>query len=448
MKLFKFQLLICAFLFPIFVTAQIENVIVEKYYISDDFDALDTIGGKLPAGSTTYRIFIDLPQGSKLMKIYGDNNHEFSIKSTKPFFNNKADGQTFGKDIAVSRYQTNTVALDSWLTLGQIAKTVPGNNYFGVLKTDDTDGSFVGGKNNDGGSMKLPFGLLNNVTKSMGIPLTKADGITTSSNTPSSWQDYGIKDFFTKDDSTVFGSLKIGNSFRSRNFALSSSGVMGVDTIKNQVLIAQITTEGEISFSLNVEVLENTNGIPTKVQYVSNDSILLKNTNYNEKYSGFLNFPVSCGCTDPNFLEYNPKLVCSETNACKTPIVIGCTDTMACNFDPKANVMVHNLCCYPGQCNDRDISQVCPSLQENDFTFEIQPNPTNDYIFLNATTGSNNDFTYELFNAYGQSVLKVDLGKVTKINNEKIDLRNLENGLYHLRMIVGDKIKSTLLMKY
>ena len=447
MKLFKFQLLICTLLFPIFVKAQIENVIVEKYYISDDFDALDTTGGNLPAGSTTYRIYVDLPQGSKLLKIYGDKNHEFSIKSTKPFFNNKADGQTFGKDIAQSRYQNNTVALDSWLTLGQTAKTIPGSNYFGILKKDDKDGSFVGGKNNDGGSMKLPFGLLKNVNKNAGLPLTIADGITTSANTPSSWQDYGIKDFTTKDDSTIFGSLKIGNQFKSRNFALTNSGTIGVDTIKNQILIAQVTTEGEISFSLNLEVLELINGIPTKVQYVSNDSILLKDTEHNEKYAGFLKYPLTCGCIDPNYLEYNSKLVCSEAGACKSAIVIGCMDTMACNFDPKANVMLHNLCCYPGQCNDRDISKVCPTLLENDFTFEIQPNPTNDFVLLNATTGSSQNFNYELFSAYGQSLLKVNLGNVTKINNEKIDLTNYENGLYHLRMIVGDKVQSTLIMK-
>ena len=71
------------------------------------------------------------------------------------FFNNILDGQTFGKDFIKGRYLENTVALDTWLTLGQTARQ--GTKYFyGILKDQDTDGSFVGGVNNDGGSALVP----------------------------------------------------------------------------------------------------------------------------------------------------------------------------------------------------------------------------------------------------------------------------------------------------
>ena len=55
--------------------AQIEQLIMETYYISDANDATDTIGGQLEEGSTTYRIYVDLLPGSRLLSIYGDENH-------------------------------------------------------------------------------------------------------------------------------------------------------------------------------------------------------------------------------------------------------------------------------------------------------------------------------------------------------------------------------------
>ena len=95
---------------------------MEKYYISDSIDETDTTGSVLPAGSKTYRIYIDLMPGSKIKKIYGDVNHALKISSTATFFNNSVDGQSFAKDFSKNRYLENTVALDTWLTLGQTTK--------------------------------------------------------------------------------------------------------------------------------------------------------------------------------------------------------------------------------------------------------------------------------------------------------------------------------------
>ena len=67
--------------------AQLEKVIVEKYYVSDDKDSTDTFGGVLKSGSTTYRIYVDLMPGSKLMKMYADANHKVEFASTEVFFN-------------------------------------------------------------------------------------------------------------------------------------------------------------------------------------------------------------------------------------------------------------------------------------------------------------------------------------------------------------------------
>lgn len=438
-----FSILITSF----FTQAQIENVLVEKYYVSDDFDALDTNGGHLLAGTTTYRIFVDLPKGSKLLRIYGDKNHPFSIKSTEPFFNHKTDGQSFGKDFTKARLSNNTVALDSWLTIGQICKSTGNQTYYGVPKEQDKDSSFIGGKNNDGGSSNIPFGLLNNSDPNTGTPLYLKDGVQLTSTTVSSWGDYGVKNFINSDDSTIFGSIVSGKEFKSRNFYLGNSGTMGVDTVTNQILVAQLTTAGELTFSLNIEVLELINGIPTKVQYVSNDSILKNEGSYNEKYSGFLKYPFTCGCLDKNYLEFNPKAVCSDQQACKTKVVLGCIDPMACNYDPTANVMVHNLCCYPGSCNNRDISVVCPSMLENSLTFEIHPNPTQNSLYLNAKTGSEQFMSYEIYDVFGTKVISKVLGAKSTVVDEEISTEQLSNGIYHIRLTVGTATESKTFIK-
>ena len=150
MKYFKtlFLFVIIIFIDHSSAIAQIKKVFVETYYISDSYDATDTIGGGIPTGSKTYRVYLQLEKGSKLQKIYGDVNHALIINSTENFFNNLSDGQTFGKDFNKNRLLENTVALDSWLTLGQTTKNAA-KTYFGVPKTYDQSGSFIGGANND-----------------------------------------------------------------------------------------------------------------------------------------------------------------------------------------------------------------------------------------------------------------------------------------------------------
>jgi len=431
----------------IYTQAQIENVLVEKYYISDDFDGLDTNGGHLLPGSVTYRVYIDLAKGSKLLRIYGDNNHPFILKSTETIFNHKSDGQSFGKDFTKSRFNNNTVALDSWLTIGQISKTNNNQTYYGIPKDQDSDSSFIGGINNDGGSNAIPFGLLNNTNPNAGIPLFKKDGIQLVNNTLNNWGDYGVKNFLNSEDSTIFGSIVTGKEFKSSNFYLRNDGTTGPDSVKNQILIAQVTTAGEISFAINVEVLETINGIPTKVQYVSNDSILKQNDGFNEKFSKFLKYPFACGCIDQNYVEFNPKAVCSDQATCKTKVIVGCTDPKACNYDPSANVMVHNLCCYPGSCNNRDIAEVCPSLLEESLTFDIHPNPSHNYLYINAKTGKEELIGYTIYDVFGNNVLTKTLGNKSVLIEEEVNIEKLPNGIYHLRLSVGNTMESKTFIK-
>ncbi len=416
---------------------------METYYISDNFDSTDVTGGKVDAGSTTYRIYVDLKPGSVLTKIYGDANHRAKIASTTPFYNHSTEGQTFAKDFIKARYEESTVALDTWLTLGQTTKKQGAITNFGILKAQDTNGSFIGGTNNDGGSAVITGGLLVNNVPAMHIPLTTADGMDTMVNVPTTWIDNGIRDFVSGNDSTIFGSLVTGTEFISNNFSLQNTGVTGVVPDSNQILIAQLTTKGQLSFELNLEVQVMVDSVPTIIKYVANDSILLAG----EEMNAFLTYPFICGCTDPNYMEFSPAFACYAPGTCITPIVYGCMDTMACNYDPTVNFSIPGLCCYPGFCADRDITVVCPSINGSQFEFEIYPNPTNDDLYLNVKAGDNQEMKYTVYNSFGVVVFEKDLGSINLIENEKIDLSNCDSGLYHIKVTVGDKFDSKLFMK-
>jgi hypothetical protein len=435
--------LILSFFIGQYASAQLEKVIVEKYYVSDANDATDIDGGGVPVGSTTYRIYVDLKPGTVLKRIYGDATHPFSISSSEVFFNNVLDGRTFSKDFIKARYSENTVALDTWLTLGQTAKQGT-KYYYGILKDQDTDGSFVGGVNNDGGSALVPSGLLINEDPSCGIPLTVADGMDTLNSAPTNWQSYGLLDFFSGADSTMFGSLIPQSSFESTDFVLSCSGVQGTVADSNQVIIAQLTTMGELAFTMNitVEVLEN--GIPTLINYVGKDTLLQEGQIFNP----YLSYPYYCGCNNPDFVEYNSSFVCFEPGSCITPVVFGCTDSLACNYNPLVNASIPELCCYPGSCAGRNIEQVCPGLMGNDFDVNVYPNPTSGDMTMNIISGTaNSNWSYEVYNTYGSVKLSglfstIDLNVVMPL-----DLSNLDQGMYQLKVSNGELSKHKLFIK-
>ena len=419
-------ILSCFFLSPVF--SQIENVIVETYYISDANDATDTLGGGLPIGSKTYRVYADLAPNAKIKRLYGDANHPIIIRSTQPFFNNKADGKTFGYEFPKTRLDENTVALDTWLTIGQT--TTNSSKQAGVLKVNDTNGSFIAGNGvHDGGSAEILEGLLNNNDPEAGIPINEADGNDTLENLPSSGESIGILNPIDETDSTIFGSIVSGNQFESRNASVFNSGTKGVDTTLNHVLLAQLTTTGELYFELNLEIeVEGPNGNQI-IKYVSRDSSLAQD----ELLSSSLVYPPQCGCLDPDYLEYSPTFACGTPDSCRTLIVFGCLDPLACNYNVNANFNIIDLCCYIGDCNDLDISIVCPELSINDLAEQkliLFPNPGKDMVSVQANFNSHNWVSVQIINAIGQVVYTNSQLKPSSGNTILLDDLNFNPGVY------------------
>ncbi|MBL7943829.1 MAG: hypothetical protein JNM00_13735 [Flavobacteriales bacterium] len=312
----------------------LENIIVETYYVSDANDATDTDGGFLAPGSVTYRIYVDMLPGYELQAVYGNGNHELRIETSTLFFNNVDRGEQIGRLIPDNRIDENTVAVDSWVAMGG-ATTL----RTGVLKTDDANGSLVGGANNDGGSAGIAAGLLSNNDPLAGIPLTVADGLSPV---------VGPTVTVVGLDLSVFDNVNAGPVFTSNGGAWSVlEGIQGI-TADNYVLIAQITTDGEFSFQLNVQL-----GTPTGdvEQYVASNPIGA------EQYFAGLTYPIPStpGCMDDTACNYNPDAT-EDDGSCVYP---GCTDDTACNYDGGAGCD-DGTCTYAG-CTDPQASNYDPA---------------------------------------------------------------------------------------
>lgn len=418
-------------LFTSGIHAQLEKVIVETYYISDSIDAADTTNGILPTGSTTYRIYVDLQPGCKLNKVFGSAGHDFKISSTAPFFN-AVYGETFGNKVAKTEISNGISALDTWLTLGQTYEKKQGKTGFGILKSQDKEPSSL-------------ITMLTNANPLAGTPLTSTDGHFSSAGlAPVTISHLGIVDEFTNYDSTIFGSILPGSEFNSKGqevnlTAGSGVNVMGVVADSNQILIAQLTTKGKISFELNLEVVDPSGKLVTYVAKPDADP------NSTAIVSSQLTYPGSCGCMDPHYLEYSNNFVCEKPQSCKTLIVCGCTDSFACNFDPNANVNIPALCCYPGFCNNRDIEVVCPTIT-SDVEFTVYPNPAT-FILMLQVSGlkENNEVKYSIYDSFG--IFKMEGSKTSSTGGftESIDVSTFSAGLYSIRVSVDGAVKSSKL---
>lgn len=420
-------------------TAQMEGIFVERYYISDNSDATDTTNGGVETGESTYRLFLDLAAGSKLISIYGDALHPFEISSTRRFFNNP-DGSTFGYDIPKIAYESNTVALDTYLTLAQVGFQ-GSNKFFGIPKHQDVDGSFIGGLNNDGGSEMIDGGLLVNQDPAAGIPITEADGMDTLNLTINDWFSFGIVDFGTGNDTTIFSTNAVDSVYASNQFVLrSDSGVYGVNPDSNFVLIAQLTTPGEISFRLNARVLTN---LGDTIVYVGTNELTMPN----EVFAPYLVFPQVCGCTDPEFLEFSAIYPCSQEGACQTPVVFGCMDSLACNYDPGANFELEGLCCYPGFCAERDIEQVCPQLKGSSFDFRVFPNPADATTAIQVISGVTSDVRIDISDYNGISLYSEFVPQAPLNYSTQINMTAFPSGIYLVRVTGINETQHVMLVK-
>ena len=209
----------------------LEKIIVEKYYISDSNDA-KAFGSHLPAGSVTYRMYVDMLPGYKFQAAYGVPGHELYLATTTLFFNNEDKGAVIPNVIPDRNLKDNTVMLDSWLSVGGASES-----NLGILKSEDTGIETTINADH----------LLQNADPKAGIPVKTRDGFIAGKVEQ-------VTSFGIDSAIHVFNNRTIGNLFSTRNGSWACMNGSVGPTTENRVLIAQLTTDGILSFELNIQI--------------------------------------------------------------------------------------------------------------------------------------------------------------------------------------------------
>lgn len=227
------------FVFPVMAQDGLEGIIVEKYYTSGpgDTKAVNK-SGELEEGSVTYRIFVDLKPGYRFQAAYGSPVHPLIIHSTEPFYNHTSAGTTHANILPERTLSQDISLLDSWLSVG-----AAGENHLGIPKIYDD--------NNADEFVKWNAGFLEHAEGKDFVPIRERDGLVRANRLP-------FPTFYQMDSCLkVLGNSTNGGELRLDNgaWACMGKGAVGADSLTtNTVLIAQLTTAGELSFELNIQV--------------------------------------------------------------------------------------------------------------------------------------------------------------------------------------------------
>jgi hypothetical protein len=209
------------------IAQAIDSVIVEIFHVRES-----KVEGEAPL--TTYRIFIDLAAGHELQMVYGDDRHSLKIETTTSFHNELERGVRYADRLNASSLEDPAIILDSWLTIVAVS-----DQYAGVPKAMDDDGSIVQCPppidHHAGASGEHPDARL----------LCPVDGLL---KVP------GVREVVNFDmDPSYLGKIR-GSVIGTTNGAWAVlGGVKGV-TEENIVLLAQVTTTGELSFRFNLQI--------------------------------------------------------------------------------------------------------------------------------------------------------------------------------------------------
>ena len=210
-------------------TAQgLEDIFVETYAVSP---LPDQAGEML----TTYRIYADLAEGYKLQMAYGDEQHRLKVTTTTEFFNDTINGGKFGDRVNGDALDQWPAALDTWLTIGAAS-----DMHSGVPKHLDPNGSVI---------PCPPYAdIATTDTKNASakpVTLATVDGLVRDTSRRE------VVDF--RFASGYLDNIRGGTLLTVDGAWALLGGTKGT-TPENMVLLAQISTTGDLSFQLNLQM--------------------------------------------------------------------------------------------------------------------------------------------------------------------------------------------------
>lgn len=446
MKTKKFLMTLCAAAACTFAGAQgLEDVVVEKYYISDANDASDPDAGSLAAGTVTYRIYIDMAPGYELETVFGSPNNPLKIETTTEFFNNEDRGGLTGNDLGTGFLDNGTVLLDSYVSMG-----AGGEGAWALPKASDPNGAI---NNSDG--------FLRSLNSKAGIPLRVADGLA-GGNPPDVT--------FVPSGSIVseLDDVNDGPSVVINNGAWAVLGGVSGPTPENQILVAQISTDGEFSFELNIRL-----GAPDG----SSETYVAANATGDDILFDGLSYPdvPACQTPYPQVEGLNSQIVSNRAVLTWNPILgsIGCqvniqlangtnVGTVTLLEDEVNQYLLKLSNLQPStdyrwrvRCGCSQAPLIVGPYSGFDFfstpgaaVMTSSPNPTEGQSFVKFTVAEQTEATLEVYDMSGRKVAEVFNG-FTEPSSEyrfEFDGSNLPNGVYIYRLTTDNEVKTEKFM--
>jgi len=242
---FTAVLLLCGTATNIF-SQGLEEVYVEKYYVADHIDAEDSLAHGLQKGTVTYRIWVDMQEGYRLLSVFGSPGHELLISTTTSFFNDTVNGKVEAPDIDHLKLGKNPLLIDSYIAFSGASR-----GDLAVYKEDDKDGSVLDRYGKFLGGALVERGMLMAAHPDAGVPIRDNDGI----------MDGDVPALVTfGHEFEEFGNTLDASEIRVDNGAWAVlKGLPGPYKDKNYILIAQVSTTGELNLKLNLQ-LRSPNG--------------------------------------------------------------------------------------------------------------------------------------------------------------------------------------------
>jgi hypothetical protein len=174
----------------------------------------------------TFRIYATIAPDHRLQMVYGAERHALHIVSSAPFHNVTEAGSYAHEVGSAEGFDENSIP-DSWITIGAVDKA-----HWGIPVHLDTKGSIYGGHDRCRGPRSARPGWC---SRDGAIPADSVPQVVTFRFTPSYLATVKGSELHTLDGAwAVLG------------------GVSGMRT-QGHVLLAQLTTKGDLGFRLNLQ---------------------------------------------------------------------------------------------------------------------------------------------------------------------------------------------------
>lgn len=206
-------------------TLGVDSVWVETYHV---WDSIATNGDPL----VTYRIWVDLAPGYRMQVVYGDHRHDLEVSTSTEFVNDAANSVKYVHLLPVAALNEGYGALDSWFTMGAGSA-----GHWAVPLHLDGDGSVL----------RYPPYAPSVKRRDSAPSLCRRDGLLASDSVPAvvNWR------FEPGYLEAVRGSV-----IHTMDGAWAVLGGVSAPTEDGHILIAQLTTSGQLSFRLNIQVAD------------------------------------------------------------------------------------------------------------------------------------------------------------------------------------------------